>query len=179
MKPVLAVTGVAVLSLAGLLMLSRGAAIPAVPGAPVRVSALPSPSSAAAAAGKAADAAVDTAAKVARGVAKGAAEALTQAVASATSAASGGAVSDSGTTATGKTTQAGAQGQGQAQAQAETWSAAALSAGEIKQRIATADIAEADRVSLMAAFQQAHGTAEMQAVLDKLKLALEAARNKG
>ena len=46
-------------------------------------------------------------------------------------------------------------------------------------RIADADVSEPDRVQLMAAFTQSKGDGvAMQSVLDRLKLALDAAKKK-
>jgi hypothetical protein len=60
-----------------------------------------------------------------------------------------------------------------------SWSAADLTRDQIMARIANADVSEPDRVQLMAAFTHAKGdTVAMQSVLDKLKLALEAAKKK-
>lgn len=154
MKPVLAVAVVAVLALSGLAILSRGAILA---GAQTDTAAPD------AAAGKAADAAVDTAVQVAKGVAQGAAAAVTQAVTDAASAASDGAVSPPAPAAPAAV--AGAQ---------PSWRAAELTPEQIKQRIADADIAETDRLALMQAFREAQDAAGMQAVLDKLRLAIAA-----
>ncbi|MBI1218776.1 MAG: hypothetical protein GC186_09540 [Rhodobacteraceae bacterium] len=62
---------------------------------------------------------------------------------------------------------------------AVSWSAADLTRDQIMARIANADVSEPDRVQLMAAFTQSKGDpVSMQSVLDKLRLALEAAKKK-
>ena len=60
-----------------------------------------------------------------------------------------------------------------------SWSAADLTRDQIMARIADADVSEPDRVQLMAAFTQSKGDGvAMQSVLDRLKLALDAAKKK-
>jgi hypothetical protein len=57
--------------------------------------------------------------------------------------------------------------------------ASELSQDEIKTRIAKADIAETDRLALMGAFKHAAGDpAALQSVLDKLRMAIAAAKKK-
>lgn len=60
-----------------------------------------------------------------------------------------------------------------------SWKASELSQDEIKTRIAKADISETDRLALMGAFKHAAGDpAALQSVLDKLRLAIAAAKKK-
>lgn len=62
-----------------------------------------------------------------------------------------------------------------AQGTGTSWEAKDLTLDEIKTRIAGADIAETDRLSLMDAFRKARGDpAVLQSVLDKLKMAVAA-----
>ncbi len=61
-------------------------------------------------------------------------------------------------------------------AAAPVWDAQALTLDEIKERIAKADIAETDRLQLIVAFRAAkEDRTALQSVLDKLRLAMQAA----
>lgn len=113
---------------------------------------------------KAADAAVHAAAKVAGSVATGAAEAVKQAVKDAVGVARNG----SGVTVAA------------AQPAPVSWTATDLTLDQIKSRIADAAISEADRLQFMAAFKDANGQPDkLQALLDKLRLAISAAKTGG
>lgn len=132
-----------------------------VPAVPVEA---PKPADMAQKATKAADAAVQAAAKVAGSVATGAAEAVKQAVKDAVSVARDGSASAAAVPPPAPL----------------SWTAAGLTLDQIKSRIANAAISESDRLQFMAEFKDANGQSDkLQALLDKLRLAISAAKTGG